>query len=411
MKKLSALLFCLALALCLSSCVTPKPKGPPPPLILISMDGLRWDYRDRYPDATPNLRQLAREGASAKAMIPVFPSNTFPNHYTIVTGLYPSHHGIVNNHLFDASTGEYFHYNTTKSSREPQWWGGEPIWITAVKQGHPSACSYWPGSEAEIKGVHATYWKPYNYYDVTYESRLDELIGWLKKPEAERPIVIPFYFEETNGAGHEFGPDSPELIAAVKLLDDRLGQLRARLKQEQIAANLIIVSDHGMTPAPREQILILDDYIDVTKVQIDDYGTTAHLRPQEGTPAALVQALAKMPHTKTYLAENLPARFHLEPGPRLAPVIVVPELGWRVMTRANFNKPPKKPLVADHGYDPAYEAMQATLIVGGPSFRHDGAVIAPVENIHVYNLMCAALHLTPAKNDGDDRLVKAFLRE
>jgi predicted AlkP superfamily pyrophosphatase or phosphodiesterase len=240
---------------------------------------------------------------------------------------------------------------------------------------------------------------------------VEEVVGWLKKPAAERPAVIAFYFEETNTAGHEDGPDSPALIAAVRLLDDRLGALRARLEHEGIAANFVIVSDHGMMPAPRTQTVILDDYVDVKTIQVDADGSDVCLRPIQGDVASLESALAKMPHAKVYRAENLPAQLHITANPRVAPLWILPEPGWRAMTRAAFNKPQKRALIADHGYDPAVEAMHATFIVNGPSFRHDGAVIEPVENIHIYNLMCAALGLKPAPNDGDDRLVRALLRK
>lgn len=381
----------------------------PAPVLLISMDALRWDYRDKHPDVTPNLRQLAREGASLRELIPVFPSNTFPNHYSIVTGLYPAHSGIVNNTMFDPPSGRFFRYNTAQSSRESMWWGGEPVWITAVKQGRASACSYWPGSEAEIEGTHATYWKPYNYYDVTFESRLDELVAWLRKPAAERPAVVAFYFEETNTAGHEYGPDSKELIDALKLLDTRLGALRERLARENLPVNLVLVSDHGMTPALRSSAMILDDYVDSKTVQVESDGSIMMLRPLQGDAATLAKALEKMPHAKVYTAETLPARFHLTGNPRISPVWIVPDPGWHAYTRTVFQAPEKKPLVADHGYDPEFRDMHATMIVQGPAFRHDGAVLPPAENVNIYNLLCAAAGLKPAPNDGDDRLVKAFM--
>jgi len=203
----------------------------PTPLLLISLDAFRWDYCERYPEQTPHLRQLAREGVSVRQLVPVYPSNTFPNHYTIVTGLYPSHHGIVNNEFFDARLGEYFRYNVPASAQKSQWWGGEPIWVTAQRQGLKSACSFWVGSEAEITGVRPNFWRAYNAA-VTFESRFEELFHWLSLPPAERPSVITFYLEEGNSVGHKYGPDSPELIATVKTLDDRVGAILERLSRE-----------------------------------------------------------------------------------------------------------------------------------------------------------------------------------
>ncbi len=386
-------------------------RGASTPLILVSLDGLRWDYCDLHPDETPNLRRLKREGVTARGLVPVFPSNTFPNHYTIVTGLYPAHHGIINNHMFDPRTGEFFHYNTPKSARDPQWWGGEPIWITAVKQGKVSACSYWPGSEAEIKGAHATYWRPFDYFETTFEQRLNNVLGWFERPVAEQPAVVTFYMEEANAKGHDYGPDSPELVAQLKVLDAQVGELQSRLAAIGVTPNFVIVSDHGMTNVAPERTIIADDYLDLKTVQVDDGGSVVCLRPLTGTFDDLEQRLAKMPHVKIYRAENLPERFHLKDNPRIAPLWLLPDEGWRVESRALAGKPRKtgQPLRGDHGYDPAYATMRGTFIASGPAFKR-GVQLPEVENIHVYNLLCAVAGLKPAPNDGDDRLVKAALR-
>ncbi len=381
-----------------------------PPLLLISMDGFRWDYCALHPDETPHLRQLMREGVSARALIPVYPSNTFPNHYSIVTGLYPSHHGIINNHFFDPTLGTFFHYNHPASVKDNRWWGGEPIWVTAVKQGQKSASSFWVGSEAEISGVRPTFWKSYDY-SLPFAKRLDELSGWLRLPADQRPAVITFYFEETNSAGHSFGPDSPELAAAVQLLDTELGVMLDRLKAENQSINLIVVSDHGMTNCGSDRVMLLDDFIDLATVQVDFDETSVGLRPVAGTDTdALMRALASLPHGKAYRTEDLPARFHVSANPRNPTVWIVPEEGWNVLRRGQFETIKVKFLKGQHGYDNALDSMHGILIAHGPSFKNDGTVIDPVENVHIYNLMCVALHLTPAPNDGDDRLIRAMLR-
>ncbi len=403
-------LFTAALLLgLLTGCASSPAVKSAPPLILISMDAFRWDYFTKYPEETPNLRQLLREGSSARALIPVYPSNTFPNHYSIATGLYPTHHGIINNEMFDPVTKTVFHYNRAASVHDSQWWGGEPIWVTAVKQGHPSAASFWVGSEAAIKGVYPTFWKPYDY-SIPFEKRLDELAGWLDLPAGQQPAVICFYLEETNSAGHKYGPDSPEVAAAVKLLDGRIGAIRERLKAEGKVANFVIVSDHGMTSISKDRVILLDDYLDLSSVQVDFYGPVTGLRPLEGSAESVVLALSALPHAKAYLSQDLPARFHLTGNDRIPPVWIVTDEGWEIDTRKHFAIISGKFNHGDHGYDPALESMHGILIASGPSFK-SGVVIDPVENIHIYNLLCAALQLTPAPNDGDDRLVRAFLRE
>ena len=379
------------------------------PVLLISLDGFRWDYCDLYPAETPNLRRLKAEGASARGLIPVFPSNTFPNHYSIATGLRPSHHGIVNNRFFDSSTGRYFSYNQPASIHDGSWWGGEPIWITAVRQGRASACYFWPGSEAEIGGLRPTFWKPYDY-SVAFEERLAELMRWLELPTLERPAVITFYLEEANSVGHASGPVSPEMGQAIKKLDAQVGAILARAEAKRIALNIVVVSDHGMTALSEERVVILDDYVDLNTIQMDFEGPVAGLRPNDGDIAALMAKLAKLPaQMKAYRVEDLPARLAVTPNPRQPPVWILADEGWHLQRLSWFKTKQGHYSKGEHGYDPALKSMQGILVVCGPAFRGNGACIEPVENIHVYNLLCAAAGLKPASNDGDDRLVRALL--
>ncbi len=383
-----------------------------PPLLLISMDGFRWNYCAQHPVQTPNLRRLMQDGVSARGLIPVFPSNTFPNHYSIVTGLYPSHHGIINNHQFDARLGAFFHYNQAASVQDERWWQGEPIWVTAVKQGRKSACSFWVGSEARIEGTRPTYWKRYDP-KLAFAPREEELLRWLALPPAERPAVITFYFEETNSAGHHFGPESPELVATVQRLDAQFGDIRRRVEALRLPINIIVVSDHGMTTTGPDQVILLDDYIDLATVQVDFDESTVGLRPAAGGSVdAIMRSLQRLPaHAKAYRAAELPARFHIDPSnPRVPPVWILPDEGWEVLRRSEFAATKDRFIKGQHGYDPALPDMRGILIAAGPSFKATGEVIDEVENVHIYNLLCAALHLRPAPNDGDDRLVRAMLK-
>jgi predicted AlkP superfamily pyrophosphatase or phosphodiesterase len=381
----------------------------PAPLLLISLDGFRWDYCELHPAETPNLRRLKTEGASARGLIPVFPSNTFPNHYSIATGLRPSHHGIINNNFFDPTVGQFFHYNQPASVHEARWWGGEPIWITAVRQGRASACYFWPGSEVELHGCRPTFWKPYDY-SIPFDKRLDELISWLKLPVRQRPVVITFYLEETNSAGHSGSPDSPELVAAVKLLDARIGAIVSRAEAEHIPLNLVIVSDHGMTSRNANQVVVLDDYLDLATVQVDFDGPVAGLRALDGKVDALMERLAKLPpQAKAFRKEDLPPRLAVADNLRQPPVWILADEGWHVIRGGLFNALRDRSMKGEHGYDPSLASMRGILIVHGPAFKTGGAVIEPVENIHLYNLFCAVTNLTPAPNDGDDRLVETLL--
>lgn len=391
----------------------------PPPLILISLDGFRWDYCARHPEATPHLRRLAAEGVAARSLIPVFPSNTFPNHYSIVTGLYPSHHGIINNDLFDQRLGAFFHYKSPLSVRDPRWWGGEPIWATAVRQGRKSATSYWVGAEAETAGVRPTFWRPYDYAGHPFAARIEEIIRWLRLPEEQRPAVLALYYEETNSIGHRTGPESGETTEAIRLLDTQVGAITARLAEEKIAANLVIVSDHGMTACDPERVLMLDDLVDLATVQVDFDQTVVGLRPlrgreptnDDGAVSELMRSLEKLPpQVKAYRAADLPARLHIDAvHPRVPPVWLVPNEGWEVMRRSVFNFLRARFEKGQHGYDPGLPSMHGIFIAHGPSFR-PGVVLEPFENVHIYNLLCAVAGLTPAPNDGDNRLLQSALR-
>lgn len=384
--------------------------GAPAPLILISLDGCRWDYPDLYPAATPHLRELIASGVSARELIPVYPSNTFPNHYSIVTGLYPAHHGIINNDMYDSELKAAFSYSQPAPNHDPRWWGGEPIWTIAVEQGKVSACDFWPGSEVARHGVRPTYSRRFDY-SVPYATRLHDLIARLQLPKNQRPSVTLFYFEETNSAGHKHGPGSPEVGAALQLVDAELGEMLDQLQLAGIPANIVVVSDHGMTPVSPDRWMFLDDYLDLKKVQIDFAVPAVGLRPLEGTPEELVAKLVNLPHARAYLARDLPARLHVDPAnPRTPPVWIMPELGWHVGRRSLYDIVSLRAMAGDHGFDPAERDMHGILIAHGPAFKSNGSRIDPVENVHIYNLLCAVAGLRPAPNDGDDRLVRAFLK-
>ena len=384
------------------------------PLIVISLDGFRWDYTTVYPAESATLRGLMREGATVRALIPVFPSNTFPNHYSIVTGLYPAHHGIINNDFFDPQLGAVFKYNVLAANHDPRWWGGEPIWVTAIKQGRKATTSFWVGSETEINGIRPTHWRVYDPR-LPFETRLEDVVTWMKQPVSERPAVVTFYMEEVNGAGHRFGPNSPQVAAAIRLCDERIATLLSRLRAENIEPNVIIVSDHGMTSTSIDRVVLLEDHVDLTSVQVDAQGSVMTLRPLKGDMLAIHRGFENVPHVKAVKAEDLPARYRLAGNDRISPVWLLPDEGWHVVTKANFerlkkNYPETGYVAGDHGYDPSLPNMHGILVAHGPAFRR-GAAHEPAENVHVYNLLCKILKLQPAPNDGDDRLAKALLRE
>jgi predicted AlkP superfamily pyrophosphatase or phosphodiesterase len=404
---------CLAALLLFITTAAARAAGADSPLILISLDGFRHDYCEKYPEESRTLREMRTGGASARGLVPVFPSNTFPGHYSLVTGLHPARHGIVNNDFFDTERGAFFHYFQPGSFRDGSWWGGEPIWVTAERQGRRAAAHFWAGSEAAIAGVRPTFWRPFDY-TIPFARRLDEVSDWLRRPPAERPAIVAFYLEEVNGAGHRFGPASPEVAAAVRKVDGHIAEMRARLRELGLTPNFVVVSDHGMTATTVERVVVLDDILDPRTVQIDSDGSLLALRPLTGTEDELVAKFGSVPRVRAFRSADLPAHLAMKPGPRVAPVWVLPDEGWHIAPRATVERlrrkyPEKGYLAGDHGYDPNLRSMHGILIAEGPAFR-SGHVIPEVSGVQVYDLLCAVMGVKPAPNDGDDRLRHELLR-
>lgn len=385
------------------------PPAPPGPLILISIDGFRWDYLQKF--SAPAIRELAAEGVLAERLIPSFPSVTFPNHYTIVTGLHPEHHGVVGNTFFDPALGESFTYKNPTAATDPRWWaGGEPLWIAAERQGVRSGCFFWPGSETENHGRRPTHFKAFDK-SLTAADRVDGVLAWLDLPPAERPRFITLYFDLVDSAGHRHGPDAPETGAAIQEADAAIARLRAGLARRGLSeqTNLVLVSDHGMEPVSADRSIALDDYIALNSVDIDYTGANAGLRPKSGTAAELAAKLrGKHPQLNVWLRDEVPEALHYRASNRIAPVVLSAAPGWTILSRDFLRLKRLTFERGAHGYDPAAPNMGALFIAHGPAFQHQ-RLIGAVENIHIYNLLCAALKIAPAPNDGDDRLVRAAL--
>jgi predicted AlkP superfamily pyrophosphatase or phosphodiesterase len=407
MRRLPLLLL-LPVLLGLISCQhVPRPAAGGP-LILVSLDGFRWDYLDR-PEA-PTLRALAAGGVRVRRLNPSFPTKTFPNHYTLVTGRRPGRHGIVANWFHDPALQDNFSMPRTETA----WWaGGEPVWITAEKQGVRTACYFWPGSEAELQSRRPSLYRAFEKKQ-SAARRVDGLLEWLALPAAQRPRLFTLYFDEVDTAGHTHGPDAPETAAAVQAADAAVARLLAGLERLGLreSANLVVVSDHGMAGQSPDRVVFLDDLVDLSLVTVEATGPYAGVRPKPGVDArALVAGMrTKAPPTvRVFLREEMPARLHYDRGNRIPPILVLADTGWCVeqktgwpALRARYNR-------GNHGWDPAAPEMGALFLAHGPAFR-SGAVVREAENTDVYNLLCAVLGLTPAPNDGGNRLTRAVLR-
>lgn len=407
----------LAAAVCVALAIALQPVRSAvadPILVLVSIDGWRWDYTDRLP--APRLRALAARGVRVRELIPSFPVLTFPNHYTIVTGLYPEHHGIVGNVIVDPETGERFSM-TTAQKNNPRWWGGEPLWVTAARQGRRTASLFWPGSEAAIQGIRPTYWKPYDT-SMAAAARVQQTIAWLRLPEGQRPAFISVYFEDVDHAGHDFGPGSPELVRAVRVVDGSVGAIVdavSALHMDQ-RTTVVVVSDHGMTALSDRRVIWLDDYIDVRGIDATETEGVLLLAPRDRTPAAVQEIYSRLRHAHprlhVFTRETLPARLHYSANPRIAPIVGIPDDGWAVTTRAQRQKrkdegrPPQR---GTHGYDPADRNMHALFVAAGPELKR-GLAVPTLQNVNVYEFLCRVLNLAPASNDGAVEATAAFFK-
>lgn len=379
-------------------------------VLLISLDGFRWDYVDRAPAV--RLRALAARGVRAERLIPAFPSKTFPNHYTLVTGLTPEEHGIVANVMRDPELG-LFRTSDVQAQRDPRWWGGEPIWVTAEKQGRRAGSFFWPGSETKIDGIGPTWYKRYQH-DLPHWDRTEGVLEWLALPPDSAPAVITLYFSDTDDAGHRFGPQAMETDSAIARVDRAIGTLVdgiARLGLTDVV-NLIIVADHGMTPVSSARTILLDDYIDLSTVEIVDWTPVAAIAPRAGDEERVYQALrGKHPNLQVYRKGEVPARWHFNAHPRITPIVAVADEGWTITTRAALAQANAAGRTGGgaHGYDPALLSMGAVFIAAGPGIA-EGRRVPAFRNIHVYPLMAHLLGLVPAPTSGSLDSVRAVLR-
>jgi len=371
-------------------------------VVLVSMDGFRWDYEKHF--NLPNLKQIAKEGVHAKSMRPSYPSKTFPNHYSIVTGLYPDHHGIINNVFFDPNLKETFNLSSN-AKNDSRFYGGNPIWNVAEQQGVKTASFFWPGSDTDKK--RPSYYKQYDD-KVPYETRIDTVIKWLKLPEKQRPHLITLYFDEPDHTGHGFGPLSPENEKVIIKMDSIMGQLTAKLDQLPIGKqiNLIIVSDHGMAAISNDKKVAILDYL---KPEWLDYKAVINpimsLQAKPGYQDSIAAALKKVPHIKFWRAGKLPKRLHYGTNPRVHDFVIEAEKGYSLV-----NKKSQNIKGGTHGYDNKEKDMQAIFYAKGPAFKVNKQV-GSFQNVSVYPLIAKILDLKIDTVDGQLSEVKSMLKK
>jgi predicted AlkP superfamily pyrophosphatase or phosphodiesterase len=362
-------------------------------VVLVSLDGFRYDYPQKW--GAPHIAELARTGATAlQGMLPSYPSVTFPNHFTLVTGFYPEHHGLVSNTFYDPARNESYSYRDSRTNSDGSWYSGTPLWSLAEEQGMRAASFFWPGSEAMIANERPD---EYVHFDDHFDDkkRIDQVIAWLKLPPAERPHFITLYYSNTDHAGHTYGPDSPEEKEQVHHLDDLMGDLKQKLDATHLPIDLIILADHGMIKVEGDWIT-LDKYADLSHFKTDG----ALLYPESEADAAKAYASFQAhpdPRFSVYRRADVPAYLHFNENPREGDPVIVPNGPYVFRSHENSRKPP----AGDHGYDVTrMPEMKAIFVANGPDIR-PGTKLPSFPNVDVYDFIAQLLGLTPAPNDGE----------
>ena len=371
--------------------------------VIVSLDAFRWDYPQIHD--TPWLDSIARAGVSA-TMLPSYPASTFPNHYTIATGLVPDHHGIVNSQFWDSERGVMYSMGDPETRNNPDYYGGEPIWATAERQGVRTGNVYWVGSDIPIGGVLPTYYK--NWYDeprLDYCERVDEALRLLSLPEAERPRLVMVYFDDPDWTSHEFGPRGIETGVMVHYLDSLMGVLYTGIKDLPYGdkVNMIVTADHGMTDISDERFICIDDYVKDEWVEHAVSTSPTSIFTKPGCRDSVINALKDVEHISVWKKEEVPAELVYGTSPHLGDIIVVPDLGWQ------FGWQPRG-LVGAHGYSPQESDMQVMFRACGPDFKEGYAAPARHVNVDIYGLLCHLLGIEPQPTDGDFSRVEPLLK-
>jgi len=406
-----------ALAALLQACATAPAPAPvpvavevkPPVTILVSIDGFRADYLAR--GVTPNLSRLAAEGVSAP-MRPSFPSKTFPNHWTLVTGLRPDRHGITANKIEDpARPGETFIMTTD----DPFWWNAAmPLWVDAEKAGIRTGTMFWPGSNVAMGGTRASEWpnaiaggtRPADWaqFNMAIDStqRVNGVLDWLRRPAAIRPRFVTLYFDTVDTAGHAFGPDDPRTTAAVAEIDGHIGDLVAGLAELDQPANLVIVADHGMAATSSSRTIVLSQLLPAGSYRSVETGPYASLFALPGHEAEVEKALlGNHDHYSCWRKSEIPERFHYGSNPRIPPIFCLAQVGSQFA-----EKPPtSRRAGGNHGWDNMAPEMAALFVANGPAFRT--GTLPPFDNVDVYPLLRDLIGLPPKPGvDGSDAVFK-----
>jgi alkaline phosphatase D len=381
-------------------------------VVLVSLDGFRWDYAER--DHATHLLALGKQGVWApEGMLPSYPSLTFPNHFTIVTGLYPEHHGIVANSFYDPARDARYSFTEPEAVTDGSWYSGVPLWSLAESQGMRSACLFWPGSEAKIAGFRPTW---YAQFDATtqateaaQQARIDNAVALLKMPADERPHLIAIYYSEPDHDGHLYGPDSPETRAAALRMDRVVGKLKAALDATGLPIDLVVVSDHGMAKTDGRW-MTLDQYADLSGFMAD--GLLLYGKTEEDRARVYNQLKKATSEFVAFRLKDVPAELNANSNPRMGDPVVVATGPYPIRARCpEAGQADRPPSIGMHGFDPNRVAeMKASFFAAGPDILK-GKTVAPFENVNLYPWLAHLLGLSPPKTDGSLHVLSGILRD
>ena len=381
-------------------------------LILISLDGFRWDYVEKY--NPPNLSSFIKTGVKAESLIPSFPTKTFPNHYTIATGLYPDKHGIIGNIFYDYKKDILFNKRSPGMAEDGSFYGGSPIWVEANKANMVTASYFFVGTEADIQGIRPTYYYTFDS-SVKKDEKVNQALKWLNLKDKRRPHFITLYFNDLDRAGHRFGINDKELKKALLELDKHLGNLFKGVSETGLPVNIMIVSDHGMGNQSTNKIIPVDSIKNDDLFMTIDNGTIVNIHPKKDVEidSVLHYLRQKENNFKAYKTENTPGFEYSPKNKNWGEIQLIPDYGYGF-----WNQKSKMRLIENgvttigiHGYDSKYKEMHGIFYANGPAFKNDYE-ISSIKNIHIFPLMCKILGLEiPKSIDGDINQIESVLKD
>ncbi len=381
-------------------------------VVLVSLDGFRWDYAVR--DNATHLLALGKQGVWAPdGMFPSYPSLTFPNHYTIATGLYPEHHGLVANSFFDPARNARYSMSDPEAVTDGSWYGGVPLWSLAESQGMRTACLLWVGCEAKIAGFRPSYYATFDSRTQSTpraeQARIDDVVALLRLPAADRPHFIAVYYSEPDHEGHEFGPDARETREAALRMDALVSKLRDALQATGLPIDLVVVSDHGMVKSEGGWI-DLDQFVDLAG--FDTVGDLLYGKTEADRARVYDQLKKASPQFMVYRRRNVPAGLNFNENPRKGDPVVVATGPYAIRARTpQAGQADRAPTIGMHGFDPRLlPEMKASFFAAGPDLVK-GKTVAPFDNVNLYSWMAHLLGLHPPKNDGSLNILSGTLRD